>query len=233
MNHLSMTSLLKGRTLIIAAHPDDEVLGCGGAIATLAKLNQHIEVIFLTDGVGSRADSSNVAVTRRRNASERALKILGVSKIHHLSFPDNQMDKTSLLEIVQSLETYLSMIKPVIVFTHHIGDLNIDHRLVNKAVNTACRPYPSQPVKTIFSFEVPSSSEWQTTKNTPFLPNFFLELSDDLFEKKIMALEAYFEEMRPWPHPRSIRGVKVQAEYRGMSIGVPMAEAYILLRHLE
>jgi N-acetylglucosamine malate deacetylase 1 len=232
MTHTSISSMLKGRVLVVAAHPDDEVLGCGGTIAALAKLKQHIEVIFMTDGVGARVESSDIDMQRRHIASELALKILGVSRVHYLKFPDNQMDKVPLLEIIQSLEEYLDEINPSIVFTHHAGDLNIDHRRVSQAVITACRPHPNQPVKILLAYEVLSSTEWQVDNKIAFAPNFFIELSDGCMENKIKALEAYSEEMRQWPHPRSIKGVKVQAEYRGMSIGVPMAEAYVLLRYL-
>lgn len=221
--------------LIIAAHPDDEVLGCGGTIAKLADDGVLVHVAFLADGVTSRADE-RIARQRelkaRRNAAKKACKILGVKTVSFGDFPDNRMDTIPLLDIVQAVETLVAKHQPEMVLTHHAGDVNIDHRRLHEAVVAACRPQSHHPVKTLLCFEVPSSTEWQLPGSAPvFAPNWFVDISATL-ERKLAALEAYGTELRDWPHPRSRKGVEHLAHWRGATVGVDAAEAFILGRQL-
>jgi LmbE family N-acetylglucosaminyl deacetylase len=142
------------------------------------------------------------------------------------------MDTVSLLEIVRVVEGLITHYQPDVIFTHHVGDVNIDHKRIHEAVVTACRPQSGLPVKTLFSFEVPSSTEWQLPGSAPhFAPNWFIDISVTL-ERKIAALNAYADELRPWPHSRSHQGVTYLARWRGASAGMNAAEAFILGRHL-
>lgn len=221
--------------LILAAHPDDEVLGCGGTIAKLAGKGATIHVAFFSDGVFSRADDQikqQDELCIRRAAARKACEILGVKSVSFGDFPDNRMDSVALLDITKSVEELIDEHRPKTVFTHHAGDLNIDHRCVHKAVVTACRPQSRYPVKTILSFEVPSSTEWQLSGSAPvFAPNWFVDISDTL-DRKFAALDAYNAEMRAWPHPRSQQGVEHLARWRGATAGVDAAEAFMLGRQL-
>lgn len=221
--------------LIIAAHPDDEVLGCGGTIAKLADDDIFVHAAFLADGVSSRT-AGRIAGQRelkaRRDAAEKACGILGVKTVSFGDFPDNRMDSFPLLDIVQAVETLIVRHQPEMVFTHHAGDVNIDHRRLHEAVVTACRPQIGHPVKTLLCFEVPSSTEWQLPGSIPaFAPNWFVDISATL-ARKLAALEAYGDELRNWPHPRSRKGVEHLAHWRGATIGVDAAEAFILGRQL-
>lgn len=221
--------------LILAAHPDDEVLGCGGVIAKLADQGANIHVAFLADGVFSRAGdqkNKNNELNDRRIAAHKACGILGVKSISFGNFPDNRMDTLALLDVTQVVEQLIYAHQPDTIFTHHAGDLNIDHRRTHDAVFTACRPQRGHPVKTVLCFEVPSSTEWQLPGSTPvFTPNWFVDISDTI-ERKLAALEAYATELRPWPHPRSRQGVEHLARWRGATVGVDAAEAFILGRQL-
>lgn len=142
------------------------------------------------------------------------------------------MDTVALLDIAKIVESQIAEHQPDTVFTHHAGDLNIDHRRMHEAVVTACRPQSGYSVKTLLSFEVPSSTEWQLPGSAPpFMPNWFVDISSTL-GRKLSALQAYATELRDWPHPRSIQGVKHLAHWRGATVGVDAAEAFILGRQL-
>ena len=221
--------------LVLAAHPDDEVLGCGGAIAKFVDDGATVNVAFMADGVSSRtgnqSDNQNELVSRR-SAAKKACAVLGVNSVSFGDFPDNSMDTIPLLRIVQAVEALISSLRPEMVFTHHAGDVNIDHRRLHDAVVTACRPQQGHPVKTLLSFEVPSSTEWQFPGSSPvFMPNWFVDISTTL-DRKLAALEVYADELRAWPHPRSRQGVEYLAHWRGATVGVAAAEAFMLGRAL-
>jgi len=218
--------------LIVAAHADDEVLGCGGTIARHVAEGDRVHVVFMADGVGSRgAGESNQLVTRI-NARNRAIQILGVENWHSLDFPDNCMDSVPLLDVVQSLEPIIEKVQPTRVYTHHHGDLNVDHRITHQAVMTACRPVPGSSVREILTFEVLSSTEWATPRVAPFVPNVFVDISDYL-PKKLEALAAYEMEIHSTPHSRSVAHVEALARHRGNCAGVEGAEAFEVVRVLQ
>ncbi len=221
--------------LILAAHPDDEVLGCGGTIAKLSAEGATIHVAFLADGVFSRIGDQikqQDELQIRRKAAQKACDILGVNSLSFGDFPDNRMDTVALLDITQAIESLITEHQPDTVFTHHAGDLNIDHRRMHEAVVTACRPQHGHPVKTLLCFEVLSSTEWQLPGSAPaFEPNWFVDISATL-NRKMAALDAYAAELRDWPHPRSKQGVEHLAHWRGATVGVDAAEAFILGRKL-
>jgi N-acetylglucosamine malate deacetylase 1 len=227
-----MTS--KSAVLVVAAHPDDEALGCGGTIAKLAGQGHSIHVALLADGVGARRPGRlGREVNRRQRAAKAAAKVLGVSSVFFGEFPDNRMDGVDLLDVVQVVERLIERHRPGIVMTHHAGDLNVDHRRISQAVVTACRPQKGQPVQNLLFFEVPSSTEWQVPGAGPaFEPNWFVDISATL-GPKLKALKSYDAEMRAWPHPRSYEGVDHLARWRGSTVGVAAAEAFMVGRVLS
>ncbi len=222
--------------LVIAAHPDDEVLGCGGTIARLINEGSIVNIAFLADGVMSRGESKeekNEDLEIRRAAAKKACGILGTKSVSFRDFPDNCMDTVALLDIAKVVEALIEQYQPDTIFTHHFSDLNIDHRLTNQAVITACRPQQDSSVKTILSFEVPSSTEWQISGNNGiFNPNWFVDITETL-DVKLSALDAYADELRDWPHPRSHKGVESLARWRGATVSMRAAEAFMLGRHLK
>lgn len=218
--------------LVVAAHADDEALGCGGTIARHAAQGDEVHVVFMTDGVGSRRGADIEAEAAQRNAArDRALAILGVRSMRAFAWPDNEMDQVPLLEIVKPLEARIAELRPRIVYTHHGGDLNVDHRITQQAVLTACRPLPGSPVAEIHAFEVLSSTEW-SLPGQPFVPQVFVDITATWAAKRA-ALEAYADEMRAAPHARSIAAAEAQATLRGHAVGVAKAEAFQLLRQLR
>ena len=162
----------------------------------------------------------------------RRLKILGSVSVNLLSLPDNRMDSLELLNIVKLIEKFVFRYKPSLVFTHHAGDVNIDHKIVHDAVIAACRPQPNYAVRELLFFEVPSSTEWRpSSSGIYFMPNYFYNVSEYI-DKKLDALSAYKHEMKDFPHPRSIDAVNHLARWRGASIGCDAAEAFMLGRRI-
>ncbi len=217
------------KILVVAAHPDDEVLGCGGTIAKHVLNKDLVHIIFMSDGVSSRKNYSKSNLRSRLKASKLAQSILGISSANYFNFPDNKMDSIPLLNIVQKLETVIKKFKPEIIYTHHYNDLNVDHKITHTSVITACRPQPKFSVREIYGFEVLSSTEWSPVNKHQFKPNFFVDITKQI-ATKMKALKAYKKEMRAKPHSRSIKHVEVIAQHRGYSVGVDMAEAFEVYR---
>ena len=216
------------KVLVVVAHPDDEVIGCGGTIARHVKNGETVQVVFLADGFGSRDNG----VDRSKQANEAAI-FLGCNPPIFLNLPDNQLDTLPLLNIVKKVEAIVSRFKPDIVYTHNFGDLNIDHQITHRAVITACRPEPGFSVKEIYSFEVLSATHWQSrSMGVPFVPNYFVNISDYI-ELKINALHFYDQEMRDYPHIRSYNSVEDLSKFRGGLVGVKNAEAFCIERLIK
>lgn len=215
--------------LIVAAHTDDEALGCGGTIARHVAEGDMVHAVFMADGVSSRPNVAANDLARRMSAAKRAHKTLGFQRVHYLGLPDNRMDRLPLLDVVQALEAVIQAVAPQVIYTHHHGDLNIDHRITHQAVITVCRPLPGGAVREIYGFEVLSSTEWASPQQAPFVPNVFVDISDFLKIKR-KALQAYQLEMRPAPHSRSIEHAEHLARHRGYTAGVAAAEAFVAIR---
>jgi len=220
-----------GKTvLVVAAHPDDEVLGCGGTIANHTINGDCVYIVFMSDGVNSRKNAQESIRNERKSAARKASVILGVKEPIFLNFPDNKMDSVPLLDIVQSLEVLLNEIKPEIVYTHYFGDLNIDHQITHRVVMTACRPRPGFYVREIYSFEILSSTEWAI--GNMFHPSYFVDISFTL-KLKLVALECYGMEILDYPNSRSIENVNYLAKHRGCEVGIDAAECFTVDRCIK
>jgi N-acetylglucosamine malate deacetylase 1 len=219
------------RVLALVAHPDDEALGAGGTLARHVLQGDEVHIAFLTDGVGARGAES-AAVERRADAAKRAAGHLGAREPRFLGFPDNRLDSVALLDVVKAVETAVNDIKPHTIYTHHAGDLNIDHVICHRAVMTACRPLPGSSVQRILAMEVVSSTEWAPEGSGKFMPSRFVDISATHAIKQ-RALDAYAEEMRAFPHARSYESIKALEVLRGVSVGLPCAEAFMVLRDIE
>lgn len=218
--------------VVVAAHADDETLGCGATIARHAAAGDEVHVVLMTDGVGSRRGDADAQARQRVAARDAALAHLGVRSLHAFAWPDNEMDRVPLLEIIRPLESHLAVLRPDVVYTHHAGDLNVDHRITQQAVMTACRPTPDSRVREILAFEVLSSTEWTLPGCAPFVPDVFIDASAT-WDAKQRALLAYADELRPAPHTRSLAHAHALAVHRGHSVGLPLAEAFVLLRSVR
>ena len=215
------------KILIIAAHPDDEILGCGGTIFKLKKKN-NIKIIFLTNGVSARSNSVN-KILKRKLECEKLFKYLKLGKPTFFDFPDNQLDQLPLLKIVKKVEEVIKSFKPEIVFTHYENCLNIDHQITYRATITACRPIKNISVKKILSFEVLSSTEWGVFKKKSFQPTYYFEIDKEI-KSKIKAMKFYKSELKKYPHSRSLKAIETLAKFRGISSGFKYAEGFVLVR---
>jgi LmbE family N-acetylglucosaminyl deacetylase len=216
--------------LVIAAHPDDEALGCGGTIARHARLGETVDIVFVSDGETSRPGAGAADIEGRQDAARAAAKALGARPPVFLGFPDNALDTVRRLTIVQALERAVAQIWPTVVYTHHAGDLNVDHQITAAAALTAFRPQPGSSVRGIYGFEVLSSTHWAGPEGA-FNPVRFVDVSADLDAKRA-ALACYEGEMRRAPHARSAEAVAHLAGFRGMTHGLAAAEAFTVLREI-
>ncbi len=216
--------------LILAAHADDEVLGCGGAIARWVREGHRVHVLFFTDGVGSRGRNSAAAKVRRQ-AARAAAKILGFAVAGFGTFPDNQLDRVPLLRLAQTIERVKRKLRPDAVYTHFWGDLNIDHRRVFEAALTAFRPQPGESCRTVRVFEVASATEWGGPA-AAYRPNAYVELTEGDVERAVRAYQAYAHEVRADPHSRSVEAFLARRVVRGRECGVAWAEGFMVCREL-
>ena len=218
--------------MIFAAHPDDEILGCGATAARYVVEGYTGRCIILSQGMLSRGEDFRKKTEWLKKDSEEANKIIGINDISFYNFPDNSFDSVPLLEIIKTIEMEIFDFKPDVIFTHFGQDLNIDHRRTFEAVMTACRPVPGFLNPDIYSFYIPSSTDWvDGFCLKPFYPNFFVDVSEYI-EIKLKALSCYTSEMREYPHSRSIQAMRIFSQYWGNRIGFEFVEPMILIRKI-
>ncbi len=218
--------------LIVAAHPDDEVLGCFGTIAKLIKKGYQAYTLILSGGKTSRGETDKQEIERLKKEMQNANFLIGIKEVFQKNFPDNAFDSVPLLEIVKQVEKIKEKIKPEIIFTHHSGDMNIDHQITHKAVLTATRPMVNEYVKTIYAMEVPSSTEWNSfSVNNIFIPNVFIDIAETI-DLKVKAMSKYASELREYPHPRSLKNIKEIAKTNGTKVGLKYSENFMLIRQI-
>lgn len=226
--------------MIVVAHPDDELLGLGGTMHKLIReQNSKTHVVILGEGITSRSDNRDLLLWKNELAIhkkniEKAQQAIGYHSVSTHDFPDNRFDTVPLLDIIKTIEKEKTAFTPDIIFTHHGGDVNIDHRRTFESVITACRPLEDEKVKSIFTFETPSGTEWRaSTDPYNFIPNFFVSIDEQDILAKISGMEAYEFEKRRYPHPRSPASLKILAQRWGIVVGVPLAEAFCLVRSVN
>lgn len=223
--------------MVVAAHPDDELLGLGATMHKLIREKGVVaHVVILGEGITSRSDIRDTekwkAVLEEHHCNIYAAgSHIGYKSIHTYGFSDNRFDTHALLDIVKVVEKEKEEFKPEIIFTHNAGDLNIDHQLTFQAVMTATRPMDGEKVSTIISFETSSATDWQYSNHPEqFHPNYFVGISEENLQAKLNAMSEYKFENRLYPHPRSLKALRTLAEYRGYTSGNQMAEAFEIVR---
>jgi LmbE family N-acetylglucosaminyl deacetylase len=224
------------RVLVIAAHPDDEVLGCGATISKYSRQGVQFMVLFIAEGSSCRyadpvCSESVAAIAARTQQAVNALYLLGVKDYHFNDLPCGRLDQVPIIEINKVIEQSIRKFDPDTVLTHSAFDANNDHRIVFRATIMATRPGTQNRVARLLSYEVLSSSEWAFGE--AFTPTSFEQIEEQDLANKWKALSAYETEVKAFPFPRSEKGVRAQAMSRGMQIGVSLAEAFYLIREFR
>lgn len=219
--------------LVIAAHPDDEIIGCGGTIAKHIENGDNVFVCIVCEGSSGRFEDKYYItpeeraqiitneIKKRESAAINAAKFLGVKDIYLMNLPNLELNNIPQLKVNKLMEDYIEKIKPDIVYTHSKCDINIDHIATHNSTMIATRN-----IKDIITYEIIGS----TTND--FIPNLFIDI-EDTYEKKKKALEFYIDEMKEYPHPRSIDGIEILAKYRGINSSMKMSEAFKIIRNIK
>ncbi|MBK8368414.1 MAG: PIG-L family deacetylase [Bacteroidetes bacterium] len=235
-----LESLKNKKVMLVVAHPDDELLGLGATMNKLIKEhNVNTHVVILGEGITSRSDVRDQKKwaaelkTHRKNI-QTAQKAIGYHSVSIYDFADNRFDTVALLDLIKVIEKQKRAFQPDVIFTHHGGDVNVDHQRTFEAVVTACRPMAHEKVKTIITFETPSGTEWRSPSDPRhFLPNVFFSVSKKNIEAKIKGMESYEFEKRTYPHPRSPQALTIQAQRWGVAVGTDFAEAFCVIRSIN
>lgn len=214
------------RVLVVAAHPDDEVLGVGGTIKKLTDLGKTVYTLIVTDGSSTQYEGDEKILNDKHRDCKKANNRLGVEEVIIWDFPDMRLDTVPHSELNNQLVDLIEELKIDTVFSQSSGDMNLDHRLIFQSVRVACRPYPGQKVSNLLCYYVNSSTEWGGMSNREtFNPNYFVDISDTI-EQKLNAMECYEVELRDYPHPRSLKAIENSAAYFGNMVGKQYAEPF-------
>ena len=219
------------RIAVVAAHPDDELLGAGATVARHVDAGDQVTAVIASEGATSRYEAGAGSMLER--CAREAAEVLGVADLRFLGFPDQRMETRPLVEITQAIEGVLRDVRPDIVYTHFWGDLNRDHRIVSEAMQVACRPTGADYPRRVLCFETPSSTEWAPPEpSAAFQPNHFVDVTATI-ERKLAAMARYTSEVRAPPHPRSLEALRARAAGWGHIVGRAYAEAFMVLRQVE
>jgi LmbE family N-acetylglucosaminyl deacetylase len=216
---------MDSRVLVIAAHPDDELLGCGGTVALHADRGDQVTSVIVCEGESLRYGSGGVG---QRGHVREAASVLGVTDVRPLGFPDQRLETVPLTDIITPLTEIVREVQPHIVYCQFGGDVNQDHQLLFKALLVATRP--TEPsIETVLAFDTASSTEWAYPRQ--FVPDTWVDISATL-ERKVQAMRCYESELREYPHPRSLEGLRNKARGWGNQVCVDAAEVYMTVRRV-
>jgi LmbE family N-acetylglucosaminyl deacetylase len=219
------------RVLAIAAHPDDELLGLGGTIARHCREGDDVVSVIVSEGASSRYEDG--ADHTLRECGKKAAEALGVRDVRFLGMRDQYLDQPPISDVIRPVEQVVREVAPDIVYTHHWGDLNRDHRVVSEAVMVACRSVGEGYPRKVLCFETPSSTEWSSPDiSLQFVPTYFVDITETI-EDKLRAMACYHTEVRPAPHPRALESLRSRAQYWGQIVSRPYAEGFVLVRQVR
>jgi N-acetylglucosamine malate deacetylase 1 len=220
------------KVLVIAAHPDDEMLGLGGTLAKHASQGDEVHVLMITEGSSTQYKDNPEMIEQKKCEIAMVKKILNFAEVHFVNLPDMQLDTLAHIDVNSPISKAIEELSPKVVYTHFYGDVNKDHRVIFESTMVAVRPSKYSSVKKVICFNTPSSTEWNIQQaHTAFMPNMYVDISEHL-EDKINALKQYESEIREYPHPRSAESIRIHANYWGSHIGVEAAEAFMVVREI-
>lgn len=221
------------RVLVIAAHPDDELLGLGGTIAKHSSNGDEVHVLMITEGSSTQYKDQPDMIEQKKREITNVKNILRISDVHFVDLPDMKLDTLAHIDVNNPITKAVHKLQPEVVFTHFYGDVNKDHRVIFESTMVAVRPATNSSIKKVICYNTPSSTEWNIQQgHTAFMPNMYVDITEFL-DKKLEALHQYKSEMREYPHPRSPESVRIHANYWGNHIGVEAAEAFMIVREIR
>lgn len=215
----------KRNVLVIAAHPDDELLGCGGTVALHARAGDRVTACIVCEGESLRYGAGGV---NQRSHTQRAAEVLGFAGVTNLGFPDQRLETLPLTEVITPLERVVREVRPHVIYCQHGGDVNLDHQLVFKAALVATRP-TEEFIESVYAFDTASSTEWAFPRT--FVPDTWVDISSTL-EAKLRAMACYESEVRDYPHPRSIEALRHRAKAWGNQSCLDAAEVFMTVRRV-
>jgi|SRR3989344_4296501 len=218
------------KILVIAPHPDDEVLGCGGTIKKHSNSGDEVYLCVVTKPY--TPDWSEEYISQKPKEAKKSSEILGIKEIFFLDQPTVKLDTVGQKKLNDLISEIIRKVEPEVLYIPFFGDINKDHRLVSEACLVAVRPRPSSFIKKVLAYEVRSETDWGRGVFEPFIPNVFVDVSDAI-DEKIKAMSCYKTQLKEWPHPRSLEGIKIFSKARGMEAGLEYAEAFMLLRQVK
>jgi len=219
------------RVLVVAAHPDDDVLGMGGTIARHADRGDVVRIVCVTDGSSSQYPGDTAVLEQKREEARRASEELGVEDYVHHDLPDMRLDTIAHVDVNRIIEEHVGDLVPEVVYVVH-PDVNLDHRALFDSVSVATRPVPGQPVRRVLTYAPTSSTEWTPAGRNWFVPNWFVDITVTI-ERKLAAFAHFETERRDYPHPRSEQALRAHAQFFGASVGCDYAEPFVLVRSLD
>jgi LmbE family N-acetylglucosaminyl deacetylase len=219
------------RVLVLAAHPDDEVLGMGGTIALHTHRGDDVRVVCITDGSSTQYPGDDALRERKNSEARAAAEALGVAEYVHLDFPDMRLDTLAHVELNGVVEEHVRSWAADVVYTVQ-PDVNLDHRAIFDSVSVATRPVPGSPVRRLLTYAPTSSTEWTPAHTNWFVPNWFVDVSET-FQRKLDAFACFATETRPFPHPRNAEAIEAHARFHGATVGCRYAEPFVLIRGVE
>lgn len=218
------------RAMVIAPHPDDEVLGCGGTMARLASMGCHIDVAIVTRGMQPRFDQAQVEQVQAE--ARDAHRLLGVAHTHFLDFPAAHLDQIACADLNEAVARSVRNCAPDTLFVPFVGDLHFDHRLVFDAAMVAARPLGDRYPLRILAYETVSETNWAAPYVAPsFQPNIFIDISDHI-DRKLEAFGCFQSQVRPFPNERSLETLRALAMVRGSCVSRMAAEGFVLIREV-
>ncbi len=215
----------RNNILIIATHPDDEILGCGGVAALHAQKGDKVCSVVVCEGESHRYKNMDVG---QQEHAEQAADILGVTEVRMLGLPDQRLDQLSLVEVITPIESIVREIRPGTIYCQYGGDINQDHKIVFDATLIATRPV-EEYIETIYAYDTASSTEWAYPRT--FIPDTWIDISS-VIEKKMDAMKCYQTELNEFPHPRSIDGLRLKAGAWGVQCCLESAEVFMTIRRI-
>lgn len=217
--------------LVIAPHPDDEILGCGGTIAKHVTNGDDVYVAIVTKGTSPMF--SPEIIEKGRDECKKADSFLGVKETRFLDFPAAKMEEIPRYKLNDAFITVIQEIRPNIVYLPHRGDMQLDHKMTVDAAMVALRPKYDHIVKKIYAYETVSETGWDIPNLTnEFIPTMYNDISEYI-EKKIKALSFFESQVADYPNARSLKAVEALAIFRGTTVNVAAAEAFMVIREIN